>query len=631
MARLPSSRDVPGVALRQDPGLSLPNIPSTATIVAQELKPAVDLFQKTIQKQQNREDTIDRAGLINEKTRLNDELIQEINKKEDLSDRQVLFQFGQSLVQKRQEIIKQHRDRGASEDSLARLDIRLQDVDNATIGVASSLAATIGRDKLDTRFDQSLNPLILSVQQNPTPDNIEKQFANLETQISDLSVESDPTKENEFRRNGRQELVLNAIDTLNIQGRIELASNILNNGRFSGSLSPEKQRQISNSINTIKFNRGAGLRKIQEAEGILGRTLTTDERAQFAGLKPPKLIQAFNTETNQFQFATEDEILSDENLVPKEAGKEGNLSSKQQRIDELTARGLSLGLSQDIANKDIKIIGPDDFGDLFSVNITTGEKTKIEDQDKRAITTIIEPSQTNVSDNTKPTVSSDKSTIQDNNKQNGLPFATSISQFADVPFVSEDGSIQFPESDITPPDFTSKPLQRSIEKGTGPFAQIQAGISNFIGPFTEGAIFKDTTDARQQIKIFNQFAKSALSSRRARFTEGEQSRISTLLPDIDKIFTDPDTQRNNLKKLGDVLRKSKKTKIKESKKDNITTKRKAELSDQISRIDELISLMKSPKKINILNKEFFVGDIVTNKKGQRGLIKEDGLIEILDK
>ena len=131
-------------------------------------------------------------------------------------------------------------------------------------------------------------------------------------------------------------------------------------------------------------------------------------------------------------------------------------------------------------------------------------------------------------------------------------------------------------------------------KGTGPFAKIQAGISNVIGPFVEGTLFKDTTDARQQVRTFAQIAKTRLVNN-PKFPVAEQEIVAGLLPDQNEFFRDPDTARSNLRELKGFFVTSKAVKEKEAKKEKISAERRADLADQISGIDEILSLMETPK------------------------------------
>ena len=228
--------------------------------------------------------------------------------------------------------------------------------------------------------------------------------------------------------------------------------------------------------------------------------------------------------------------------------KKKELSEREKRILQLRERGFSEEFAQDVAAKDVSVTGPDKFGDFFVVNAVTGTKRKVEGQDKKAILDIVPPE-------------------------------------TEVPPVEGKDVTDLPEK---------RSIEENIKKGTGPFSKIQAGISNVFGPVIEGAIFKDTTDARQQVRIFSQIAKVGLINN-PKFPVAEQQIVAGLLPNPDDFLRDPDTSASNLRELKGFLTTSKEAKVKESKKERISAERRADLSDQVSTIDELLSLMEKPK------------------------------------
>jgi len=220
-------------------------------------------------------------------------------------------------------------------------------------------------------------------------------------------------------------------------------------------------------------------------------------------------------------------------------------TERQRRQQQLEDRGFSTALSQDIAAGDVRVVGPDELGEFYTVNLVDGTKSLVSDEDKRAI----------------------------------------------APAVAEAAGEQPAEGTAAEP--ARQPLEEDIGKGTGPFAKIQAGLSNVFGPFMEGALFEDTTNSRQNIRLFSQTAKTALINN-PKFPVAEQEVVAGLLPNPDRFFLDPDTARSDLGKLREFLTDKREAKRKESTR-KISTKHKADLSDQISGIDEILSLMGQPE------------------------------------
>ena len=547
MPKLPSFPDVGNVSptIARDPGVSAPvaAFQSPIGIAAQELAPAAERLAQIAIKQENRRDTVDRAGKINQKERDGGLELSRLNTEEDLSNEQVLGKFGLFLSERNKAIIEEHRKQGASEDSLATLSVRLNDIDSDLIGKASGISVKLGREKVSTTFNDSLSPLTLKASQNPTLENIDGLFLGLETRIGDIRAALDPSEEENFRRIGREQIVLSAVDNLVTRGRIDSAESLLDDGGLFGNLSADKQREVLRKIETVRSARDNVLTEIVQAEKILGRPLTQEERLIKLG------------------------------LASKQA-----LTERQRRSEGLQARGLSPNLADDIAANDVKVMGPDPFGNFYRINVVTNESEMVTGSDAEQISKLVADAK---------------------RKQAG------------------------PETK-TP---TKTKLEGDVEKGIGPFANIQAGISNFIGPFMEGAVFKDTTDSRQSLKIFAQTAKTALVNN-PKFPVAEQNIVRELLPDVDKFFIDPDRSRSDLAKMKEFLIDSRESKTKELGRGKITSDRKGDLTDQISRIEELLTLMETPAEKEAIPRTNERGwKLMRDANGNQAYVGPNGEIE----
>ena len=487
MPRLPSAQDVPKVSPRvsSDPGVTAPAqaFQSALGVAAEEFSPGVEKYSQVIRQQENRRDTIDRSDKINQYNREVEEELRRINAENDLSREDVMAEYGSYLSKRRQELLESH---GGSQDSKTILTLRLQDVEAAAIGRAAGISAKVGLDKVRVRHQDILTPLATRAAQNPRLDNIDRVLTDFETQFDDISGALDPTEEEALRQAGREHIAMSAIEPLIVRGKVETAESLLMEGGLAQYISPESQRSLRRSIETIRFNR--------------------DEKTK-------------------------------------------ELSEREKRIIQLRERGFSEEFAQDVAAKDVSVVGPDKFGEFYVVNTVTGTRRKVEGSDRGVIDGIVSPVET--------------------------PETTGTTE---------------PATEMPP----KRGLEEDVMKGTGPFSKLQAGISNVFGPVIEGAVFKDTTDARQQVRIFSQIAKTGLVNN-DRFPVKEQEIVQNLLPDPDKFFLDPDTAASNLRELKGFLTTSKAAKLKESKKEKISSERRADLADQVSKIDELLSLMEKPK------------------------------------
>ena len=524
MPRLPSSTDVQTVSPRvtADPGVAAPAgaFQSPAGVAASELAPGFEKLAEMKVRQDNRRDTVDRSSHINQ---YNDDLNKELmrlNTEADLSREDVLSEFGGFMTKRRQELLKAH---SGSPDSRTMLDVRLQDIASAYTGRAAGLSVQLGREKVKTTFRNNINPLITKAAQNPSLDNIDNLYLDLETQIDDLRGAFDPAEEESLRSAAREEIALSSIDTLLAQGRVESAAGLLETGGLSQYLEPNTLRRVQQNIETNRYEQDKVNRSIRQAEAVVGRPLSQAERAQLVGLKPDK--------------ATE----------------------RESRKQELVARGLSEELAQDVASDDVKIMGPDNMGNYWSINVATNTRRKVGETDKKQIDALLEV----------------------------------------VP--SEETPAETPAAETG----TERPLETDVRIGTGPFAKIQTGISNIFGPLAEKeAFFEDTTTAKQRLRTFNQTLKTAIVNN-PRFPVAEQEIVAKSLPDVDAFFKDPDTAVADLKQLKKTLVDFKTSKAKELKNKNITSERRGDLADQVSRLDEVLSLVtfEKPKQASGKSKQ----------------------------
>jgi len=131
-----------------------------------------------------------------------------------------------------------------------------------------------------------------------------------------------------------------------------------------------------------------------------------------------------------------------------------------------------------------------------------------------------------------------------------------------VPAPEPDGGIQIGSMGMPPEPGKNLPggsLKNAAKEGTGVWANIGSAIDAVAGGLGIDALlgkdgfFKDTQDARQQLRLVKQVGKSALmnSSRGAIW---EQQKIDKLFPDPNVFFTNPRTEARKLKTLRYTLK-----------------------------------------------------------------------------
>jgi len=520
MAILLSSADAPKAQVARDPGVRAEPaaFQSPLGIAAEELKPAAEAFhQEAVDRDarlakaqadsDNRKNTVDRAGRAKSHTQYSEMRLRDLSANSDITNEQVLMDYGKDLADNRNKLIQEH---GGTDESRALLTARLIGIESQAIGQAGALSAKIGREIVANDYKDSVEPLVQAASLDPTIQNVDQQLLHADTYMDDLSG-ADPSQEATLRAGAKEQIALGALDTLIQSGRSELASSMLENRLFT-ELSLESQRAVRLRINGVRAAKDEFDREINAIESRLGRPLSEQELLSKVGISS----------------ATQ------------------KLTEKDKRIQHLIGRGYTPDFANDVASGSIEIKGPDQYGQYTRVNSVTNESTPVTGEDAERITQEMEQ----------------------------------------APPAQEE---QAPEAQ-QPAKQERLSLEGAVEEGTGPFAAIRTGISNVIGPFMEGEVFKETASAKQKVRTFNQFAKTALVNN-PRFPVAEQKIVQQLLPDVEAVFLDPDRARTALDELKDSLNEMHDAKAKELGKEGITLKRRAELSDQMSRVNEILTLM----------------------------------------
>ena len=225
----------------------------------------------------------------------------------------------------------------------------------------------------------------------------------------------------------------------------------------------------------------------------------------------------------------------------------------------LVAAGIPPDRALGIASGSIKPLPADDFGDVYEFNLLTGERKWVSGPAGPP------PGET--------------------------PVETTETETAQAPKKSAPGRVTRPTKRPTRIPTKETALGQSVFRGAGIVANVKTGFSKTLGQGFPGGLNKETTDANQAIKIFNQGAKKAFSNN-PRFPVAEMEIILELLP-TSAILKDPDTALRDLEALRVHLEDSMKAKEKELT-SRISSDRRKELGDEISTIREISTLMDKP-------------------------------------
>lgn len=498
MTTLPRAADVPSATSGRDPGVRVPEgaFSSPIGVVAEEVAPGIEKLAEIKHQQESRRDTIDRADQLNRFREETDKELRRVQAEEDLSSDETVEKFGRFMTDSQQALLDEH---GGSQDSRARLIMRLSNINSEFTGQAAGISAKIGREKVEKLFNDQLSPLITRAFQNPSVDNVNRLFIDFEEVINDMRGAFDPSQEEALRQAGRQHIALSSLEPLLVRGKVETAEAMLIEGGLSKYLTPEAQRNVMHRLETIRYNRDK-----------------TD----------------------------------------------ADLSEKEKFRRNMMSRGYSESLAFDISSGAVDIVGPDPSGKYHTINKVTREKKGVPEEDQENINMEI-----------------DIARIRQD-------FGVSESAAREM----VEGGFKSPSTTTEPAKPVAEPIEKAVEAGTGPFAKAQETISNVFGPFWEGTFFKNTTDARQKLKLFNQQAKSAFA-KNPKFPVAEMKIILEALPDTGKFFKDPDASVNDIKVLRKTLAEMKASKEKQLASGRTTSRLKANLSDQISTVDEVLDMM----------------------------------------
>lgn len=225
-------------------------------------------------------------------------------------------------------------------------------------------------------------------------------------------------------------------------------------------------------------------------------------------------------------------------IEPKGTGRPSGV--RGQKISELMSRGFGVDDAADLVDGRVRLTSPDQFGNIYLVNVATGERRQIAGQ------------------------------------QVGL---------ADGGFAG----VQTPEGDV---QFSGLGLdiESAAREGTGPFAAIRQGINNTIGAIMTGQPFPKTDAARTDLRLFAQEAKQALVNN-PRFPVAEQQLINRMLPDPNRFLTDPDGEVQRVHQLHRFLSEKRAQNMRILEAGQITAQQRGDLMDQNASIDRVLGMM----------------------------------------
>jgi len=304
MPILPSSADVPTVSPRvaADPGLQAPAaaFESPLGVAAEELLPAAKKFEEIKLKQINRDDAISLSKAVQQKNLENTLELGRLQTDSDLSDKEVLKEYGAFLSNKTRDAVESF---AGSEDGRARLETRLNGIDATFIGRAAGISVTTGNTRAEASFDESLNPIIQRAAQNPSDLMLDQTFQDIETLMGDHKGAFNPDRENVKREEAQELAVLNTVNGLMAQDRFEEALYVLDGRGFIQSLSPNNQINIRKQINAAQEAKRNEIRSRAAVTASFGVVATKDA----GDIKAGQFFTAIRTKEGIFRQAVDND------------------------------------------------------------------------------------------------------------------------------------------------------------------------------------------------------------------------------------------------------------------------------------------------------------------------------------
>lgn len=219
----------------------------------------------------------------------------------------------------------------------------------------------------------------------------------------------------------------------------------------------------------------------------------------------------------------------------------GGDTERQRKIAGLVGRGFDQNDAADLVEGRIRLTTPDEFGNIYKINLATGAKQQVVGEGQ----------------------------------------------------VAQDGAQGVDQPNVQA-GVGQESIIESARKGTGPISAALMGVSNLFGFLNpSGQITPETSKAKQRLRLFNKEAERSLVNNQ-KFLAGEMEQVRTMLADQDRIFQNPADAVSNYVELINFLGVKLQANKESIASGEITAKRKGDLADQNDAIMRVISLAGKP-------------------------------------
>lgn len=130
----------------------------------------------------------------------------------------------------------------------------------------------------------------------------------------------------------------------------------------------------------------------------------------------------------------------------------------------------------------------------------------------------------------------------------------------------------------------------TAKSSTGIESNLKQFFNNTIGQFTEGVPFKQTADARRNVRMYNQELKRIFSNS-DRYPVFEQKLVQDFLIDPGRFLTDPDEAVDSLQSVREFAKQKKQANKAAMEAGNISKKQYQTYADQNSDMERILSMI----------------------------------------
>jgi len=248
---IPTAAHVPTVQPQRDPGVNVPDFGKYQTGLG-EIAEGVSEFSAVVQKENERNAAYDLAGKITKYDEESALKLAEINDQPDISNTEAATTFGKFQSDRKAALVAEHAKIG-THTSMARLQLRLDEIESNHRLKAATLAAETGRARLTNLAERDLGGLVDLAQQDPGRafDAVQRWH----DRIDDLAMGFGETQAKAVREHGSALIATSAIGRVLSGGDVDGAEKMFHAASRNGFFDPDTAAVMQNKITDTRLRK----------------------------------------------------------------------------------------------------------------------------------------------------------------------------------------------------------------------------------------------------------------------------------------------------------------------------------------------------------------------------------------